>query len=203
MDAVLEQKLSNAVAFATWLHERTNEIEISIDRRAQIALSILQHSLDIGDAIVCLLHNGLPGPALTLARPLFESYVRGYWLLSKKVSDKAVDNFIEGRHPKKLRKIINELENNVDSGAAWIKNNSKVNLKSFDELTHGGEPHYLRHISEGRIEPTYPDAELESYLDLALEIQMRIGHILLSMANDLDGLGQLGQFASTVRGVSR
>jgi len=57
-----------------------------------------QPTQDIADAIVVLLGKKLRGPALSLARTLFEGYVRGYWLLAC-ASEQQVEAFLGGKCP--------------------------------------------------------------------------------------------------------
>ncbi len=72
---------SQVKEFSRWLYQKTNESDVPASQEST-GLKILQLSLDIADAIIVLLENRLPGPALSLARPLFEGYIRGYWLLN-------------------------------------------------------------------------------------------------------------------------
>ena len=65
-----------------WIH--SNVSNLSIPRQSEVqeyGIALLQHCMDIGDAIVIILGKGLRGPSFTLCRPLFESYARGVWLL--------------------------------------------------------------------------------------------------------------------------
>src|SRR5438445_3693052 len=94
----LSQCIKQAKDLGVWLHERTNERKFPDGIRERAGHSILQLSEDIGDAIIVLLDAKLPGPALSLARPLFEGYVRGFWLLNH-ASDKQVHEFINGKCP--------------------------------------------------------------------------------------------------------
>jgi hypothetical protein len=76
----LASAIKRSTQFGLWLHAHYNESEWKCDDKQRGTLALLQHVLDLGDAVIVLVDKRLPGPALTLARPLFEGYVRSYWL---------------------------------------------------------------------------------------------------------------------------
>ena len=195
----LTQSINEAKKFGIWLHQYTNECEISIRHREQAGLSILQQSLDINDAIIVLLETRLPGPSLALARPLFESYVRGFWLLNC-ASEQEVDSFFNGKCPN-FSGLMNAIGNNAESGGAWIHANKDLNLNSFHDLTHGGSEHIKRRTTVKAIEPNYPENELSSLLKLGVEIRIRIGVELLSRMKDEDSLEKLNEKAKILRAM--
>lgn len=92
----LQSQLSKSKALAKSLHAQTCSAAIEVRRREALALAVLQQALDINDAIVILLESHMPGPAWALARPLFESYVRGLWLLHS-ASEEQVGEFLDGK----------------------------------------------------------------------------------------------------------
>ena len=106
----LSRLISQAKGLSIWLHEKTNNRKIQVDRRSQTGLGLLQHSLDVADAIIILLENNLPGPALALARPLFESYARAIWI-SKCASDEQIIQFLKGKSPPPFPKLLEAMEN--------------------------------------------------------------------------------------------
>jgi len=163
-------------------------------------MAISQLSLDLHDAIIVLLDAKLPGPALSLARPLFEGYVRSFWLLNC-ASDKEVNKFLNGKCPT-LAKLVVAIENNAETGGAWIHANKNANLISFHNLTHGGSEHVRRRIMEDSVEPNYPEEELESLVNFGIEVRIRIGVEFFSQLNDEDGIEQLHKIAQSFRGSS-
>jgi len=174
--------MERSTQFGFWLHAHCNESEWKCDDKQRGAFALLQHVLDLGDAIIVLLDKRLPGPALTLARPLFEGYVRAY-CLSRIVSDAEFTKALRGKIPS-FKEILDVLGNDVESGAAWIQANKAANWSSFNDLTHGGGEHILRHVTETSIEPTYPDDELERFLAFTIEVAIRVGVEIFSLADD-------------------
>lgn len=185
----LKQCINEAKYFGIWLHEKTNDRNVFAGTRERTAHSILQLSEDIGDAIIVLIESNLPGPALSLARPLFETYVRGFWLL-KFASDEEVARFVTGKCPK-FPALLKAIENDEQSGGAWIHANANANLNAFHDLTHGGAQHVRRRSKGNSVEPNYPVRELKSLICFGNEIRIRIGVELLSALNDKVAITQL------------
>ena len=195
----LSQSIIQAKDFGTWLHEKTDDRDIPDGIRGRTGVSILQLSLDIDDAIIVLLEANLPGPAWSLARPLFEGYVRGFWILNY-ASDEEVEKFLNGKCPL-FPGLLNAIGNDAESGGAWIHANKDANLNSFHDLTHGGSEHVKRRNNEDTVEPNYPEHELESLVKFGIEVRIRIGVELLSRMSDEAALEQLNDKAQTFRAL--
>lgn len=193
----LAQCIRQAKDFGVWLHEKTNERTFPGGIRERTGHSILQLSEDIGDAIIVLLDSKLPGPALSLARPLFEGYVRGLWLL-KSASDEQVKQFLNGKCPN-FPGLLAAIGKDQESGGAWIHANGDKNLIAFHDLTHGGSEHVKRRNKDDSVEPNYPEQELESLIRFGNEIRIRIGVELLSALKDEEAIEQLHERAQAFR----
>ena len=193
----LLQSINRAKEFGIWLHERTNDKKRSGGVRERTGESILQLSLDLDDAILVLLKAGLPGPALTLGRPLFESYVRGFWLL-RFASDKEIAEFNNGKGPG-MDKLLKAIGNDPTTGSAWIHANKNTNWRSFNDLTHGGSEHVRRRNTQDAVEPNYPERELEALVRFGIEVRIRIGFDVLSLMNDEIVKGQLTEKVKNLR----
>jgi hypothetical protein len=153
--------------------------------------------LDVDDGIIMLLESNLPGPAMALARPRFEGYVRGLWFLNSATDDE-IEKFETGDCPK-FNVIMDKIGTNAETGGAWIKANADENLKDFHDLTHGGMSHVLRRITDLSIEPAYPEEELINLIRFGVEIKIRIGVEILSWLKNESALTQLQERAATFR----
>ena len=162
-----------------------------------MGFALFQQSLDIDDGIIVLLENNLPGPATALARPRFEGYVRGLWLLTA-ATDDAVVKFQNDKCPH-FNVLIDQIGTDPETGGAWVKANADTNLKDFHDLTHGGMSHVRRRISDSFIEPDYPEEELISLVRFGLEIKVRIGVKILAWMQNKSALYQLNQRAVAIR----
>lgn len=193
----LLQSINQAKEFGIWLHERTNDNNRSGGVRERTGESILQLSLDLDDAILLLLEAGLPGPALTLGRPLFESYVRGFWLL-RFASDEEIAGFNNGTGPG-MDKLLKAIGNDPETGSAWIHDNKNKNWRFLNDLTHGGSEHVRRMNTQDAVEPNYPEPELEALVRFGIEVRIRIGFDILCLMNDEIGKEQLSEKAEILR----
>ena len=193
----LAQRMKQAKDFGVWLHEKTNERKFPGGIRERTGHSILQLSQDISDAIIVLLDAKLPGPAWSLARPLFEGYVRGLWLLNF-ASDEQVNKFLNGKCPT-FPCLLAAIGKDQASGGAWIHAISDKNLIAFNDLTHGGSEHVKRRDKDDSVEPSYSEQELESLVKFGNEIRIRIGVELLSRLNDEKAIEQLHERAQAFR----
>lgn len=189
--------ISQAKDLSLWLHEHTNEKDVPNTIRATTSLAIFQLSMDIADAIVVLLDARLPGPALSLARPLFEGYVRGHWLLHC-ASDTQVNRFNKRKCPE-FRELLMAIGTDAESGGAWIHANKTANMNAFHDLTHGGSEHVKRRITSTAIEPSYPEQELEGLMKFGIEVRIRIGAELLSLIGNEVAIEELNHRAIAFR----
>lgn len=193
----LLQSINQAKELGIWLHERTNDKEHSGGVRERTGESILQLSLDLDDAILVLLEAGLPGPALTLGRPLFESYVRGFWLL-RFASDEEIAEFNNGKGPG-MDQLLKVIGNDPATGSAWIHAFKNLNWRFLNDLTHCGSEHVRRRNTQDGVEPNYPEPELEALVRFGIELRFRIGSDFLSLMNDEIVKDQLSEKAETFR----
>jgi hypothetical protein len=117
----LNKIFSVSEEISIWLHQHSNGAEFNhIAFREKSAIVLLQQALDVEDGIRILLENNLPGAALALARPLFECYVRGVWLLNV-ATDKEVDKFLSGKHHFKISTLVEAIENNSKTDGSGLK----------------------------------------------------------------------------------
>ncbi|MGB1563225.1 MAG: DUF6988 family protein [Sinimarinibacterium flocculans] len=187
---------SQVKEFSRWLYQKTNESDVPASQEST-GLKILQLSLDIADAIIVLLENRLPGPALSLARPLFEGYIRGYWLLNV-ASSAEIKRFNSGECPS-ISNLLKAIGTDAESGAAWIHATKTANLASFHDLTHGGSEHAKRRATSAALEPNYPDHELERLVKFSAEVHMRVAAEVLALLGNEAALEELSVRAAAFR----
>jgi hypothetical protein len=168
----ISERLQKAKEIGSWLHGKTNNISVPDNKRTVMAIPLLQQALDVTDGIVILLENNLPGPAWALARPMHEGYVRGIWLLQH-ASDESVEEFESGKCPT-FPDLIKQIGDEPETGGAFIKGMSELNLSSFHDLTHGGMEHVRRRTTESAFEPNYPEEEILNLLKVRNQYSMLI-----------------------------
>ena len=187
--------------FSIWLHQHTNETEFNkLVVREEAAICLFQQALDVEDGIRILLKGNLPGAALALARPLFECYVRGIWLL-KAATDDDTDKFLSGKYYPEfdISKLAKAIGNNPETGGEWINAILDAHIKVLHDLTHGGTSHIISRCSLNTIEPRYPENHLISLVALGIEVKIRIGGELLAKLQKQDVLILLTEKVEYVR----
>lgn len=190
----LSETIAKARAFSTWLDTRMNCTSFADNDRNGVALALFQQSLDLADASVLLVgEHTLHGPAYTLVRPLFESYVRGIWIL-RCASDKEVEKFLKDKCPRfsKLTQAINEF---APDHFAWIHEIEQSNLSVFHSFTHGGGAHIWRRYRPGHVEADYPESELSYLMLFGVEVRIRIGAEFFELTEDVSAYRELERWA--------
>lgn len=162
----LDKILLESEELSIWLHQHTNETEFNhIVFREKAAICLLQQALDVEDGIRILLNenNYLPGAALALARPLFECYVRGIWLL-KAATDNDTDKFLSVKYYPEfdISNLARAIGNDPETGGEWINAIKDTHLKVLHDLTHGGTSHINSRCSSNTIKPNYSEIHLIS-----------------------------------------
>ena len=189
--------IKEAKDLGRWIHKKTNNRRYPGGVRARTAHAIHQQTMDIDDAILLLLEFRLPGPAWALARPLFEDYFRGFWILGY-ASDKEIEKFNNGKPPNSSM-ILKAIGNDNISGGEWIQNSKNAHWKAYCDLVHGGSEHVKRRSTRHTVEPKYPERELEGLVRDGIEVRMRIGAEWLSLLKDEAAIEQLAEKAKRFR----
>lgn len=99
----LSQRILNEVNSGLALIELTDrnmdDLSVADNCRHRIALSCLQLTLEHANSSFLLIQHGFIGTAAALIRVIFESYVRGMWVLHA-ASDAEINKFLEDKTPK-------------------------------------------------------------------------------------------------------
>ena len=100
-DVDLSDSLDESKLILIWVVEHLdglNVLDLSRDKRLQLATACQHRAIDHGQAIVVLADVGNDSSALTLQRPLVEACVRGAWLRCA-ATDEQVDDAGGGNFP--------------------------------------------------------------------------------------------------------
>src|SRR5690606_1499813 len=87
--------------------------------------------------------------------------------------------------------LLKQIGDDPETGGAYIKGMSDLNLSSFHDLTHGGMEHITRRWSGSAVEPSYSVDELRKLLKVRNQYVMLIACFLLQLANDESGLNAI------------
>lgn len=185
----INEDIAKAKEIGVWIHGKTNNASVSCDCRTRMGLALLQHALDITDAMIVLVERNLASPAFSLFRPLHEAYTRGVWLLEH-ASEEDVKKFESGKYPG-FKDMLTDIGDDAETGGAFIKGMSELNREAFHGLTHGGMEHVIRRVSTSAIEPNYPIEEIRKLIKVRNQYSCLIACFILQLAGDDDGLNQL------------
>ncbi len=191
------QLLTQAEHLGKWIHERTKDTDFPNSNRVRVSVSLLQHSLDIADATTFLLKNNLSGPALALARPLLESYMRGLWVLLCATGNADIDDFLaHSSHPQwSIKRLAKKLRNGAVDHYPWIEL-ALSELEELHDVTHAGFLHVAGHLTETAIQPNYHRPQLDALLERGIEVRIRIACELFALLKDAESIESLHHLVS-------
>ena len=163
--------------------------------RERVGVALLQHTQDLADAVTVLVGSNLPGPALVLARPLVETYVRAIWVL-KCAEETEIDGFLKTGRPTpwKFQQLVAVLEDRATAEAVWVKQVAK-GIEAFHDLTHGGRLHVLGRVGSETIAPNYAEQDVDSLLGIVIEVQIRSGLELFELTGNGDAIEEFAVFS--------
>lgn len=165
-----EQKLSFELrklnGGLTWLVRQTKDIRRPHDERELLCVCMSQHCQSIAWTIRCLLEQKVSGVARTLARPLFESYVRSVWV-RECASQEKIEEVITKNDKVTFPRItgaIKEIEESKSAHTAFIKR-IEPKLTILNDWVHIGLQICTRQFDGLNIQPNYPIAHEFDFLD--------------------------------------
>ena len=186
--------------------------------RKRTAASFWQISLDLADATVILTKNQLPQSAISLARPLLESYLRGSWLLRCSTPEH-FQNIVEHRQPgPKISKIKRDLIKGDlikcgDTDKSWIGQWTDSDIMCvLHDFAHVGALAAEQRSVGDAIAPSFPREMMTELMELGIGVRLRAGRDLLMLMGDSVGVaemvdllscfktGSLSGFSAAIRG---
>jgi len=137
-----------------------------------------------------LIAKKLIGSALSLARVLFEAYIRGLWI-GKCATDKEIEDFKKEKLKKAFGTLIEEIEQQDGFQEGVLSKAKAANWKAMNSYTHSGFYQSGRRVKEKTIEANYKEEEIIDLLEFsdaigmltALQIALMAGNV--ELANDL------------------
>ena len=153
------------------MDEQIDGLEVSSDERMRLSAGCLDMALEHQKAIVLLVANKLYGSAFSLARLIFEAYVRGVWL-QLCASESEIEKYKNDKLEKYFSTLIQEIEN-CDGFEEGILSAAKTeNWIAMNSFTHSGYLQAVRRNKEETIEPNYNDEEIIELLNVANALGM-------------------------------
>lgn len=174
-------KIEGAKKLTRWLLDNQPLSTKATDRN-RITGAFFNIALDNHGAMVFLLSNQMVSPAFSLARSVWEAYVRGLWA-SNLADDRKLNEFMEGRYDPKMDSIIKAINKHAELGAE-----NKIGLlhdqswKTLNSYAHGGSLQIQRWITSTSVEASHSDEEIGDLLRFANHVAFRSGAALADLA---------------------
>ena len=165
------------------LHQITNELTIASDDRTRLGVGCLQISATHHQSIVLLIEHNCHASAFALLRPLFESFIRGVWII-RKASEEELQRYKSDCSfgLDNLFKAVITLDKYDESS---FKNINPSMINTMHSLTHAGFSANVRHQTESGIESNYTCEELRNLLDFSNVIAKIASCEILDAARDI------------------
>ena len=166
----LSIELSSTCDLSVWISTKLNEVTISdVNTRKRVVAPCFAIALDHFDAMLALFGRSLKicSSAFALTRLVFESYVRGMWLMYC-ATDEQIENFSEGTFqlPNKIKVMIDSIEKTCNfDGQLSISHSSA--WSHLCDYTHTGTLQVQRWNKFDAIEPNYSDDEIIEVIHFA------------------------------------
>lgn len=167
----IQEKIDKSEALIQWTDKKIDGLEISSDERTRVSAACLDVALEHQKAIVLLVTKKLYGSAFSLARLIFEAYVRGLWL-GTCASELEIENYKKDKLEKTFATLIQEVEQ-IDGFNEGILSKAKSkSWSSMNSYTHSGFLQSVRRNKTNTIEPNYNTDEIIEILGFANAIGM-------------------------------
>jgi len=179
--ADLIEKIESARRLTHWLLEHQPSCTNATDRN-RIAGAFFSITLEHHVAIVFLLSNQMASPAFSLARSVWEAYVRGLWARDI-AKDHELAEFIVGRCDPKMVSIINAIKRHPsldkENKIGTLHDRGWTTLNAYD---HGGSLQIQRWITAEAVMAAHSDEEIADLLRFANHVAYRAGVALVELA---------------------
>ena len=166
----LSPRLTDLVAKGVVLHQslasRLDDLLIQKTRKKIFSVACFDLTIEHHLAICQLVSTGAYGSAFALARPAFEGFVRGVWLLNF-ATDQEISSYQQDKKPPEINKVISQIEQGGGFESGRLNDIKKACWSAMCSYTHGGVMQASRRHTEDTIEPDYKEEEILELLRLA------------------------------------
>jgi len=167
----IQELINKSEELIQWLDQQIDGLEISSEERTRLAAGCLDMALEHQKAIVLLVANKLYGSAFSLARLIFEAYVRGVWL-QMCATDAEIEEYKNDKLKKNFASLIQDIENCDGFDEKVLSTAKTANWISMNSYTHSGYLQTVRRNKEETIEPNYTEEEINEVLNIANALGM-------------------------------
>ena len=177
----IDVEFQHAKATMFWVQEHLDGRQLPglpTIKRHQLASACLHVAVEHSQAIIVLVEEKLFASALALVRPLFESYLRGTWLLNA-ASDAQIDDAGRDRFPG-AGVMVDDLEKKGLS-LTHVKQQWWNTLCSY---THTGYQQIGARLTSDGLGSNYKDEEVEMALRMSINFSLVTVMQFAALVND-------------------
>ncbi len=157
--------------------------QIPSDEKCFVPCGCFDVVLEHRKAIVNLIEGSLFGSAFSLVRPVYETYIRGLWLLNC-ASESEMRRFLRDRIKKDLQQLIDAIEKCKGYEEGVLSEVKSVAWNPMCSYTHGGWRQIGRRFNGSYIEPNYDSGEVIEVLNFVNVIGIFIVSDVARAANN-------------------
>lgn len=151
--------LKKGLSLNQWLATRLDNLEIQKTRRKIFAVACFDQVIEHQLAVCQLAMTNINGSAFALARPAFEGFIRGVWLLNC-ATEKDLIDYREDNSNHGIRLLVSQVEK-VEGFESGVLNEIRTACWSaMCSYTHTGIMQASRRHTKDTIEPDYLDEEI-------------------------------------------
>jgi hypothetical protein len=179
------QGLQNrSTVLTTWLDSSIHGIEIDLSvKRKVLAAASFDTVHEVRKGILLLIDHKLVGPAFALVRPLFETFVRGEWLL-RCAPDAEVEQYELDRVETSIGNMINQIEQLDPWDIGLLGKIKKTSWNAMCSYAHGGVLQISRRFNGGCISPNYSPEEIVEIINSSNTIALFAASEIAAIANN-------------------
>ena len=161
----MASKLIKTINLFNKLDRLVDGTSLPTDEKTLLAASSFAFALDTGRGINILLDSGTNSPAFSLARVMYEAYIRGTWFYNC-ASEKQIKKFINTDElDLNFGELILEIEKSSEfSESKVLSRSKKANWKSLCSLTHTGIEQLSRYSNPKELYANYKEEDINSLL---------------------------------------
>lgn len=193
MDKIINQ----AYEFSVKLNSALEGIQIpNVDSHFLPALfhsTVIEHHR----SIILLIQKHLYSSASTLARPLFESYVKGLWF-SDCATQKDFDRLRKDKFEVAFNKLVTDVDSKRKNGLSKPKENYWSTLNS---LTHSGAAQLGRKYKNNEISNSHTQPFLENILDFSANYALLSCVEIIKLSGNQTALKEIVDLANSKHGL--
>ena len=163
---MINEHISSSLKIHSWIESKLDGIDIPKNSRSLISVLCFDVVIEHHYATLCLIREKIYGSAFTLARPLFETFVRGVWIKNC-ATDGEIESYKNDKFSNKFGEIVKDIEGIEAFKSGALSSLKKNGWDAMCSYTHGGILQISRRFNNSEILPDYIEEEVVEVIKLA------------------------------------